>query len=333
MPALSRRAAFTLLCAATLAEFLTLGMFLAALPLFLDERLDASRFAVGGIVAAFSISALALRPVIGRQTDRRGRKWFLVAAPVILLASSAGLATARSLAAVAALRLLQGCAGAAFYTAAATMATDLAPADRRASYIARLSLFIYGGFAVGPTVAEALVRGDSFGPVWIATAATATVALVCTVLLPETLAEPSKSTAGLRLVHPASIAPGLVLLTAAVGYSTISTFSPLYARSIGMTSSGPLYLAFAITIIGVRLVSGTLADRYGRLTVALPGMLTAAAGLVILATTPAAVIAMAGVAAFGAGFALVFPALMAFRDFTPSRPSWGPGRGRERTCA
>ena len=317
MPVAPRRFAFALLCAATLAEFVTMGMFLAALPLFLTDGLDASRFAVGAIVAAFSVSALTLRPLVGRQADRRGRKVFLVAAPLVLVASSLGLAGAESLWVVAVLRLLQGVAGASFYTAAATMATDLAPPARKAEYIARLSLFLYGGFAIGPTAAEAIIgrgQGGNFGPVWVATGVTAAVALLCTAFLPETIATRRTDVTPLRLFHPASVAPGLVLMTAAVGYSTISTFSPLYARSIGMTSSGALYLAFALTIMSVRLVSGRLADRYGRIRVALPGMLVAAAGLLLLATTPPPIAAVLAVAGFGAGFAVVFPALMALTD-------------------
>lgn len=309
------RFAFPLLCAATLAEFVTMGMFLAALPLFLDDELGASRAAIGVVIAAFSVSALLLRPVVGRQADRRGRRRFLVAAPIVLMVSSLGLLAAGSLLAVGALRVLQGVAGAAFYTAAATMATDLAPPARRAEYIARLSLFIYGGFAVGPSIAEAIVgRGGGFGAVWLATGASAGIALLCALALPETLSERSAGTTPFRLFHPASLAPGLVLVTVAVGYSTVSTFSPLYARSIGMPSSGPLYLAFALTIMGVRLFSGRLADRYGRLNVALPGMLLAVVGMATLAATPEPAFAVAGVACFGAGFAVVFPALMALTD-------------------
>lgn len=310
MPPADRRS-FVLLCAATLAEFIALGIFLAALPLFVGDELGGSRAAVGLALSSFSVSAVLLRPSVGRGLDRVGRRRFLIAAPLILITSAAGLAVATSVAAVVVLRLLQGVAGAAFYTAAATVATDLAPLDLRATYIARFSLFLYGGFAVGPSIAEVLVR-QGFRWAWAAAAGFAALAAALAFALPETRPErvgdggPRKR----RFFHPAAVAPGLVLLTAAVGYSTVTAFSPLFAREIEM-SSGVLYLAFAGTILGVRLLGGGLADRFGRARVALPGLASSALGLALMALVPPPLVAVIGVSFFGAGFALIFPALMA----------------------
>ena len=115
----------------------------------------------------------------------------------------------------------------------------------------------------------------------------------------------------MRILHPAAVGPGLVLLGAAVGYTSITAFSALFAREIGMKSSGLMFAAFAVSIFGVRLVSGRLADRYGRFRVAFPGLVAGAVGLGILATVPAPWLALVGVATYGTGFALLFPALMA----------------------
>ncbi|MBA3655295.1 MAG: MFS transporter, partial [Actinobacteria bacterium] len=309
---MNRARAYWLLCGATLFEFIALGIFLAGLPLYLTRELHSSRAVVGLTVGAFSVSALALRPVVGRWADRRGRKPFLVAAPIIIAISAVGLSVAHALPSIVALRVLQGVAGAAFYTSAATVATDLAPAGRRAEYISRFSLFLYGGFAIGPTVAEWAVKRVGFDHTWLLAGASALVALVLSARLPETRpsVSPEAQRGRLRLVHPAAVGPGLVLMTAAVGYVTISTFSPLYARHIGMASSGPLYLAFSMTVIGVRLVSGRIADRLGPLAAAVPGILAAVVGLSLLALTPGEGFALVGVMTFGAGFALLFPALM-----------------------
>jgi MFS family permease len=100
-------------------------------------------------------------------------------------------------------------------------------------------------------------------------------------------------------------------MTMAVGYTAISSFTPLYARSIGMGSSGALYATFAMTILAVRLVSGRMADRFGRVMVAMPGLVSGAFGMFLLAAVPHPPAAFVGVAAFGAGHALIFPALMA----------------------
>lgn len=317
---------FWWLCAATLCEFLALGVFLVSLPLFLSDELGASSATVGLTVGAFSVSALALRPIVGRQADRRGRLRFLMAAPVILLVSSGGLALAHSVFAVVALRMFQGVAGACFYTAGATIATDLAPVERRAEYLGRFSLFLYSGFAVGPLLADRLIDAYGFGAAWAAAAGFAVAAFACASRVGETAAGSFSALAGdaveppvdvararFRMFHPAAIAPGLVLTMAATGYNSITVFSPLYARSID-APAGLFYLVFALTIIGVRAVASGSADRRGRVAVAAPGMAASAVGLAVLASTPPALVALVGVAIFATGFAVVFPALMALTD-------------------
>lgn len=315
---MSRGARFVLLCGATLFQFVALGIYLSALPLFVTRELGASRAAVGVGIGAFSLTAVVLRPFVGRGIDRRGRRLFLVAAPAILVVTSIAFTAAESVGAVVVIRLVQGVAGACFYTAAATVATDLAPEAQRADYLARFSLFLYGGLAIGPAVGEFLVEHNGYRWTWLAAGASAVLSLAVALGLPETgrprpagAAAPPSRTARARFLHPAALAPGLVILTAAVGYTSITGFSALYARSIGMSSSGPLYTTFAVVVLAVRLVAGRLADRRGRIAVALPGMGLCVVGMALLALQPPPALAFVGIAGFGAGFSLLFPALMA----------------------
>lgn len=312
------RARFVLLCGATLFQFVALGIYLSALPLFVTRELGASRAAVGLGIGAFSLTAVVLRPVVGRGIDRRGRRLFLAAAPAILVVTSIAFTAAESVAVVVAIRLVQGVAGACFYTAAATVATDLAPEGQRADYLARFSLFLYGGLAIGPAIGEAVVDHNGYRWTWLVAGAAAVLSLAVALCLPETglrhpAGSPRRTETGRRprFLHPAALGPGLVILTAAVGYTAITGFSALYARRIGMSSSGPLYTTFAVVVLAVRLVGGRLADRRGRVVVALPGMGLCVVGMAVLALQPAPALAFVGVAGFGAGFSLVFPALMA----------------------
>ena len=324
---MSVRARFLLLCGATFFHFLAMGIFLSGLPLFVSRELDGSKAAVGIAVGAFSITAVFSRPFVGRKMDAVGRAWFLRGAPLLIAASALGLLGATSLAAVVALRLVQGLAGSSFYTSAATVATDLAPFEQRADYISRFSLALYAGFAAGPALGEALIEWQSYAWAWWAAVGSSAIAFAIALNVPETRrphdpaddgddAAPRKR----RWVHPAAIGPGLVLLTVAVGYTAISSFTPLYARSIGMGSSGGLYATFAVTILVVRLVSGRLADHFGRAAVALPGLVSGALGMFLLALVQEPAAAFVGVALFGAGHALIFPALMALTvDRVPDR--------------
>lgn len=299
-----------ILCAVTLAHFTVMGIYLSALPLYVTDVLDGSRAAVGTSVGSFFISALLFRPPIGRALDRWGRRPFVIAAPGLIAVTSFALIAADSLPSVIALRFLQGFAGAAFYTAAVTIATDLAPKERRAEIITVFSLFLYGGIAAGPAIGEFLVRGGRFDRAWIAAGVVAVVASVSAGLLRETRVAGERIDRPLRFLHPASISPGLVLMFAATGYASITSFSPLYARQIGLAGSGALYAVFAVAILTVRLATRKVADRKGRLAVARPGMISGACGMALLAIAHP-VTAFIGVALYAAGFALIFPALMA----------------------
>lgn len=313
----SRQAQLRLLYGATLANFLAQGMYFAAIPLYVSQELAGSRAAVGLSVGAFSISAVLLRPSIGRGIDHRGRKPYLLGGLALLAASGPAFFLAGAIPAVVAIRLVQGVAGGAFYTTAAAVATDLAPPEKRASAIAKFSLFLYSGFAAGPALGEYLIRMSGFPAAWFTAGGLAVVGAVLVSRLQESGTEVMAQRAEMgrprrRFLHPAAVGPGLVLATAAVGFASITAFSPLYAREIGMSSSGALYTVFAGAVIGVRLVSLRLLDVHARTAIALPGLALGAAGLATLALFPRPTTAFVGVAAFGAGFALIFPSLMAF---------------------
>ena len=209
---------------------------------------------------------------------------------------------------------LRGFVGAAYYTGAATIATDLGPEHRRAEVIALFSLFLYGGFAIGPGIGEWLAENSGFTTVWITAAVISGIAFVTALGLPETLElSDEEAPPGQRFgLHRAGLAPGLVLLGAASGYTAITGFAPLYAREIGLATSGGLYATFSLTILGFRLLTRKLADRHGRLKIALPGLALNTLGLVTLALLRSPPAAFLAVATYGIGFALLFPALMAF---------------------
>lgn len=306
------RARLARLCATTFLHFIGMGIYMSALPLFVHYELGGSRAMVGIAVGAFFPAAVLMRPVIGTGLDSWGRRPFLLAATATATIVSGLFFFAGSIWMVVVLRLFQGFAGAAYYTGAATVATDIGPQDRRAEVISLFSLFLYGGFAIGPAIGEWLVDVGSFPMVWATALTVAAASFVLALGLPETLAgvgEPHRSRFGL---NSRAVAPGLVVMCTASGYTAITSFSPLYAREIGMGSSGGLYATFAITILAVRIVARKLADEHGRLAIVLPGLAGAAAGLTLLSVLQIPAAAYAGIVVYAMGFALLFPALMAF---------------------
>gem|GEM_PF-416030 len=294
------------------ANFLGIGILLAAVPRYVREELGGSNAAVGTATTIFFAAALVTRPVVGRWMDRRGRRAFLVWPLVAMAVLALALELTTAVWAVVGVRLLQGAAGSSFYTAAAVVSTDVVPADRRASAVARLSLVIYLGFAFGPFLGEFLADRGSGWP-WLAAAALHALGAATATRIPETRRElvgdaPEVSAGALRR---AVVRPGVAQLCAGLGYSCVVAFLPSYSREIGIGSSGPLFFAYACSALAVRLVSGRLADSFGYVAVAVPGLLVFAAGHALMATAWSTWVPFVAVVLLGLGFGAVFPALTA----------------------
>jgi MFS family permease len=168
------------------ASFLATGIVVAAVPRFLRSEFQATRSQTGLATTGFFLAALFFRPFVGRGIERYGRSIFLRWAMLATGILSVGFVFANAISAVAALRIAQGGAGAAFYTAALTTATDLAPADKRASAVARLSVTVYLGFTLGPLIADLLIRGPGFQTVWLLVIALYFVGFGLSWFVPET---------------------------------------------------------------------------------------------------------------------------------------------------
>ncbi|MEZ5134248.1 MAG: sulfatase-like hydrolase/transferase [Acidimicrobiales bacterium] len=119
-----------------------------------------------------------------------------------------------------------------------------------------------------------------------------------------------------------------------------------------MATATPLFAAFALSILGIRLVSGRLADTIGPVRVMSLGV-AFIVGSGLLARFAAPVAAVVGIAFVGTGWALVFPAVTAWLSGARARrragqrprlahsvhghrarhgrlPGWRPGRRRFR---
>jgi MFS family permease len=181
--------------------------------------------------------------------------------------------------------------------------------------MARLSVMVYLGFAIGPFVGEYLFGHHHWWLFAVAGGLTTVSALIA-LGLPET--KPAVA-ADAPVVPPAAWAslvrlvarPGVAQATVGFGYACLISFLPKYSREIGIGASGPLFVTFAVCTLLVRAVSGPLGDRAGYAVVALPGVACIGLGLTGLALAPHGWMAFPAIALVGVGFGASFPALTA----------------------
>jgi MFS family permease len=313
--------AFTTLALASLAYFTGVGILIPALPRYVAGPLAGSNVAVGLVVGAFSVSAVLARPVAGQIGDRRGRRPLMLAGATLFAVSVVTYGFATTSTGLAGLRLLSGAGEALFFVGAVTSFTDLAPAERRGEAVSLASLALYLGIGIGPLLAEAVLARHGFAPVWLLAAATAVVAALLVLRVPETRSDPvGTASSPRRVVHPAGLVPGVVLFTSIVGMAGFLAFVPLHALEIGMGTSGPALVAFAGTVVAIRSLGARLPDVLGAARAIRWALSLSVAGLAIVALGPTPGGLLLGAIVLGVGIALLTPSVfaLAVADVVPA---------------
>jgi predicted MFS family arabinose efflux permease len=307
--------AFVTVTLAALAYFTGDGVLIPAVPRYVHGPLGAGDVAVGLVVAAFSLSAFFLRPWAGGVADRWGRRPLLLAGAGLFAASTLAYGLAAGPAALAGLRLLTGAGEALFWVGALAAVADLAPAERRGEAMSLASLSLYLGIGVGPVLGELAIDRLGFAAAWALAAGCGLVAVALALRVPDTRPDdpdpdPGGRPARHRLVHPAGLLPGLLLLAGITGMAGFLTFVPLYALDLGLDGSRGVLLLFAAIVVGIRSLGARLPDRLGAARATRAAMALTAAGLAVAGAwrTPAGLVA--GTAVFAVGIALLTPAVL-----------------------
>lgn len=305
---------FLLVTLSTFAYFVSIGALIPTLPRFVEGPLGRGEASVGLAVGAFAISAVLIRPLIGRLGDVRGRRILMLAGSAVVGSSVLGLVLIDSFLPLLALRVLTGVGEAAFYVGAASAINDLAPDERRGEAMSLFSLALYGGLAVGPILGEWVLGDGDFTLTWIVAAASTFVATALAVAVPDTRGEddsPAPETpAKRRFVHPDGLLPGIILATSVWGLAGFNTLVPLYALELGMPGSRTVFFVYSGIVLGFRSFGARIPDRFGSRRTGRTALAFSTAGLALVAAWEAAAGLFIGASIFAIGQALAFPTLM-----------------------
>ena len=321
---------FIALAVAALAFFVAGGIVLPIASRFARGPLAADALGFGVSIAAFSIAALLARPIVGWASDRFGRRPLLVIGSALTIGALLLHLVATNLAIFTLARAGLGIGEGFFFVAALAAGSDLAPSSRRGEALSFLSLSLYMGVVVGPFVGEAVLAQGGYEAVWIVSAIIAGVALLLTLLVPETA--PSRLGArfedlpgpaggpvadgattkrsGARLFHPRGLLPGLFILAGAWGMSGFFTFLPFYADEVGLDGAGIPLALYGLVVISLRVMGARLPDRIGAPRLSGAAMVVASIGLVIIGLLPTSTGLLLGTIVYAAGIAFLFPAVM-----------------------
>jgi MFS family permease len=260
-----------------------------------------------------------VRPLVGRIGDRFGRKVLMVGGGAVFAAMAACAGLFEALPWLIATRVLLGVGEAAFFVGGTTMATDLAPVQRRGEAISYWSVAVWGGLALGPVLGEAVLDGSHYSRVWFASAALGAVGALIALATRETRTHAPFERG--RLIHPAGVRPGVLLACTLLGILGFSVFLPLYGPEVGIDNVGLVFLVNGLVVLSVRVFGARLPDRLGPLRAGSIATAMTTAGLLTVAlwhSTPGVFVGAVCIA-IGSGFAYPAFLLLALREVPESQ--------------
>jgi MFS family permease len=304
---------FSLAILANLFSFCSMYLLLATLPLYV-VAIGGSVSDAGIVLACFTLTAVVVRPWIGRLSDRRAKKAIMLAGAVLLAVSSLLYEPAHTVPLVMAVRVLHGVGWAAFGTAASALAADLAPLSRRGEAMGYFGVGMNVAMAVGPALGIFLVGRTGYGALFL----TAMVLSAAAALTTVGIADPGRKLGGAALqrgwqsfILPSALFPSAVLFTNALTYASVVALLPLFAEKARLGNPGLFFTVFSVVVLVLRGPLGRVSDRRGRVVVVAPGLLFTFVALLVLsqAQSTAALLVVAVLYAIGVGAAQ--PTLMA----------------------
>ncbi len=288
------------------------GIVAPILPLY-AERFGASGFQTGLLFASFSLAQFVMSPILGRLSDRVGRRPVIIASLFGTAAGSLITGFAGALWVLFLGRLIDGASGASV-SVAQSAATDLAPPAQRARLLGLLGAAFGVGFVVGPAIGGLASLGGTRLPFFVAAAIALVNGVVALVRLPETRGRRVATSAacGRRTLRPAS---RMLANLAAVGFlSTVAfaAFEAMFSRfgrdRFGLTegSVAVVFVGLGVVLVAVQGgLIGPLTDRVGSNRLLPIGLVVLALGMAALAasTTWWLLGPALGLLAFGQGVA------------------------------
>ncbi|MCX9084461.1 MAG: MFS transporter [Candidatus Methanoperedens sp.] len=313
---------FILTSLSTFTLFSSFYFLLITLPIYI-QKIGGTESEIGFIIGVFTISAVVLRPFIGQEVDRRGRKNILISGLLVFLVSMLLYNYTNNVTSLLLLRVFHGVGWGAATTAATTLIADISPPKRRGEAMGIFGMSSNVAMAIGPFLSMILLVAYDFSILFMIAAGIALVSLLFALPISENVVSHRRT----PLFSREALFASILMFTVSLSYGSIVSFLSLFAQKQGITNPGIFFSVFAVTLIIVRTFAGKLSDKKGRTFVILPGMIIIAGGLFLLSTASSLSIFLASAFLYGLGFGFVHPSLMALLVDSVSEEGRGAAMG------
>ncbi|MFQ6115318.1 MAG: MFS transporter [bacterium] len=284
---------FRVLFFCVFAAMLGLGIIAPIMPIY-AENLGATGIGLGLIFAGFSLSRGVLMPIIGKMSDRRGRKIFISAGLLIYALVSLGYIGANSVADLVWVRLVHGMGSAMVIPISMAYVGEISPKGKEGIYLGTFNIALFLGMGAGPLLGGFLTDYLGMSSTFYAMfALTALSLILILIFLPEKQDQndglEKKRFFSFRQILQNKIMQGIFLFRVvnALGRGAIMSFLPIFANSIKLSSS-QIGIILSINVFLMSLLQrqfGKFADKYDKYYLIITGSLMAAIALFFIPRT------------------------------------------------
>ncbi|MDO8362356.1 MAG: MFS transporter [Actinomycetota bacterium] len=278
------------------------------------ERFGASGYSVGWLFATFSLAQLVCAPLLGRLSDRIGRKPVIVISLVGTAVGSFVTGAAGALWVLFLGRVIDGASGGSLSVAQAAVA-DIATPAQRPKLVGMLGAAFGVGFVLGPAIGGLAALGGPHVPFYVAAALAAVNAVAAAIRLPETRTKGPAPRRGAHLPQQSSLRRlALIGFLGTLAFAAFeATFSLFGSRRFDLTEGSTAVVFLGIGLVLVAVQGGgfaRLAARVpaGRLYPIALGLVVA--GLAVVAGSKGWPLLIVGLLLLSVGQGLAAPSLI-----------------------
>ncbi|MDA0768987.1 MAG: MFS transporter [Chloroflexi bacterium] len=278
---------------------------------------------LGIIIGSFGIVAMFIRPFSGRWVNKIGAKRVAIVGTAIVAVGSLLYIGAGGPWWLIPIRMIQGIGIAMGPVATSTIVANLAPVNRRAEAMSYMGTSINVSFLYAPLVASLILTHAGYPYAFMFSAVAAALAALLATRISASRIHPAAeggldsvssgvATKPVPLISRAALFPTIVFMTYTFTTAPVNTFLPILAIERSLGNPGLYFTVWSSTSIIAMMVSGPVADRFGRASVIVPGLVLTAVAMFVLNVAYVPLMLWAAGLFAGIGFGLIQPGIQSF---------------------
>ena len=286
---------FTLLCSAQFLGYAQHAVLTPVLPLYVTY-LGGSAFMVGLVLAAFAATSVVVRPVVGHWADRWNEAGVMISG-LLFQGVSIFICFLPFVGAAMLANALRGIGWAGLKTGGYSLLALTAPESRRGEASGLYSGVQSASAILFPALALWLLQVSfgGFGGVFVISAifsfAGAALGAIMARNVPHAAPrniEPETTRQWwyeiFHFVERDILLPSIILFWLNISLPSITNFSVLYARDLGVMNFGTFFIVLGVTSLLGRPLLGRLSDKFGRDRSIAAGFVLQLAALLLITT-------------------------------------------------